>query len=93
MLGTSPGTPKGRATMALMAQARHYREKLHLTLPGAERGVVQDYVQGLQWVLLYYYRGVASWTWFYPHHYAPLASDIVHTQDLQVNRLWICCLM
>ena len=53
--------------------------------PGAERRVVQDYVQGLQWVLQYYYRGVASWSWFYPHHYAPLASDIVQVQDMQVG--------
>lgn len=38
------------------------------------RNLTENYVQGLQWVLFYYYRGVASWSWFYGYHYSPLIS-------------------
>ena len=52
----------------------------------ALRSLTENYVQGLQWVLYYYYRGVVSWPWFYGSHYSPMISgrqdnslDLSHT--------------
>ena len=33
-----------------------------------------EYLEGMQWVLSYYTRGVPNWKWMYKYHYAPPAS-------------------
>ncbi|KAI8835101.1 XRN 5'-3' exonuclease N-terminus-domain-containing protein [Chytridium lagenaria] len=48
-----------------------------VTKPNELSTMVYQYVLGLQWVLFYYYRGVPSWGWFYPYHYAPKITDLV----------------
>ncbi|KAJ2804306.1 exonuclease II Exo2 [Coemansia guatemalensis] len=44
--------------------------------PAAVEPMCASYIGTLQWVLLYYFQGCPSWSWFYPYHYAPCVSDI-----------------
>lgn len=57
---------------------KHYTDKFDWGIENEEelRKLTENYVQGLQWVLFYYYRGIASWPWFYQYHYAPMISDV-----------------
>lgn len=68
-------------------QDRYYREKLEIDPrnPADIRKAVEAYVQGLHWVLEYYYRGVVSWSWYYPYHYAPMASDLKDLGSIHVT--------
>jgi 5'-3' exoribonuclease 2 len=47
--------------------------------------VAKAYVEGLAWVLLYYFQGCPSWTWYYPYHYAPFAADFVDLDQMDVK--------
>jgi len=67
---------------------RYYREKFHV-IGEAEikefcRNIRQAYIEGLEWVLQYYYNGCQSWYWYYPYHYAPFASDLLGCDKLNI---------
>jgi 5'-3' exoribonuclease 2 len=47
-----------------------------------------EYVKGLQFVLLYYLYDIPDWYWFYPYHYSPFFSDIYeYLNSLKLKRL------
>jgi 5'-3' exoribonuclease 1 len=54
----------------------YYKGKLEISYddPKEMGDLAFRYVEGLQWVMHYYYSGVASWGWFYNYHYAPRIS-------------------
>ncbi len=55
---------------------KYYKEKFGWGIENDHemKNLTENYVQGLQWVLFYYYRGIASWPWFYGFHYSPMIS-------------------
>ena len=67
---------------------RYYTSKLGASQGHQElrRYLVRCYVEGLCWVLMYYYQGVPDWGWFYPFHYAPCASDLINLDEFAGGR-------
>ncbi|KAJ5992545.1 hypothetical protein N7451_008269 [Penicillium sp. IBT 35674x] len=65
----------------------YYRSKFGWGLDNEEemKKLAENYVQGLQWVLFYYYRGIASWSWFFRYHYAPMISDVTKGLGVDMN--------
>ncbi|XP_071053139.1 5'-3' exoribonuclease 1 isoform X2 [Onthophagus taurus] len=65
----------------------YYRNKLEYPNVTAEvlQAQAHGYVRAIQWNLNYYYNGCCSWSWYYPHHYAPYISDIKGFSDLKIE--------
>ncbi|XVE59630.1 hypothetical protein DITRI_Ditri05aG0061500 [Diplodiscus trichospermus] len=68
---------------------RYYKQKFSAEtkqeIEIRRKDIVQKYTEGLQWVLLYYFSGVASWSWYYPYHYGPFASDLKGLSQVTVK--------
>ncbi|KAI8227427.1 Neurofibromin [Colletotrichum sp. SAR 10_86] len=65
---------------------RYYEQKFHVDRKDIEfrHQVARAYVEGLSWVLLYYFQGCPSWEWYYPYHYAPFAADFVELDKMEI---------
>ena len=80
----------GGASGVSATKKAYYHEKFGITTgDGASdqdlmfhNRIVKSYLEGLEWVLQYYYNGVCSWSWFYPFHYAPMASDMKNMGEM-----------
>ena len=66
---------------------RYYEQKFGVSASDLafRNKVAVSYVEGLAWVLLYYSQGCASWSWYYPYHYAPFAADFVDLDKLEIK--------
>lgn len=93
VVDTSP--EEAKAAMEVLYQQKfqewkdkYYSEKFEWTAETKEQGLrelAENYVQGLQWVLYYYYRGIRSWPWFYKFHYSPMISDVMKGLNADMN--------
>ncbi|EAS07144.2 XRN 5'-3' exonuclease amine-terminal protein (macronuclear) [Tetrahymena thermophila SB210] len=64
-----------------LGKSYYYQQKLNLDFKNFDDIKTLDllitkYLEGLQFVLLYYYQGCPSWSWYFPFYYAPMTSDI-----------------
>lgn len=57
-------------------KSQYYKDKFHSNDIEEITDVAKNYIEGLQWVLYYYYRGCPAWGWYYQYHYAPRISDL-----------------
>lgn len=45
-----------------------------------------EYIDGINWIINYYKKGIPSWTWYYPNFYGPFISDLSeHIEDYVYN--------
>ncbi|GAW80159.1 exoribonuclease [Plasmodium gonderi] len=60
---------------------KYYKSKFHLDetdyVDDFVKEVVYKYIEGLAWVLSYYFQSCPMWQWYYPYYYAPLSSDLI----------------
>jgi len=68
-------------------KGRFYRAKFGIEENDYEekQKIVKAYCEGLCWVFKYYYQGCVSWSWYYPYHYAPFASDFVDLAEMKIE--------
>ncbi|KAJ1505520.1 5'-3' exoribonuclease 2 [Coelomomyces lativittatus] len=65
--------------------SRYYQQKFKDDSVALRQQVARAYLEGMCWVLHYYYLGCPSWKWFYPYHYAPLAVDFQSVDLIEVS--------
>ncbi|CAN9414925.1 unnamed protein product [Alternaria alternata] len=93
----TPGrnTPMAHKKSTIMLWEDGYEERYYEQKFGVDPNdiafrnkVARQYAEGLCWVLANYMQGCPSWTWYFPHHYAPFAADFVGLEDMDPRKLF-----
>lgn len=61
----------------------YYKIKLNFTKKEEIETLISDYLKGLMWNFLYYFKGCPSLEWYYPYHYSPLLSDLCEIKNFK----------
>ncbi|KAJ3743348.1 exoribonuclease 2 [Lentinula detonsa] len=66
---------------------RYYRQKFGVEPNDKEfkKKITKHYLEGMAWVLCYYYQGTPSWQWYYPYHFAPFAADFEDVDKMDIQ--------
>lgn len=66
---------------------RYYKQKFGVSHSDVvtRKQITEKYIEGMAWVLQYYYQGTPSWQWYYPYHFAPFAADFEDVGNMQLN--------
>lgn len=69
------------------AKGFYYEKKMdiHVGTPQGKKernDMLRLYLEGMQWVLFYYYCGVKHWGFYYPYHFPPMISDLSNIEEL-----------
>ncbi|KAM9440209.1 5'-3' exoribonuclease 1 isoform 2-T2 [Clarias gariepinus] len=90
--GKEGGEEDGEEEDMFETEFRQYKRTYYMTKMDVEvvsdeflAGQARCYVEGIQWILHYYYHGVQSWSWYYPYHYAPFLSDVRDIANLKLT--------
>ncbi|CAK9054743.1 unnamed protein product [Durusdinium trenchii] len=85
----APDLPIEPPPTSEMAREQWYEVKFAMDVNDYEgtqkqRKLFQSYLEGLHWVMRYYFRGPdhASWSWYYPFYHAPMAFDLANYDNL-----------
>ncbi|CAE8603451.1 unnamed protein product [Polarella glacialis] len=85
----SDGMPNDPPPTAELARVQYYEVKFSMDIDTHEgtqqrRHVFQSYLEGLQWVMYYYFQGPdrASWSWYYPYYHSPMLFDVAQYDKL-----------
>jgi len=65
---------------------RYYSIKMDIQDEEEKKQLIRKYCEGLCFVLLYYYVGLPSWSWYYPYHYAPPVSDLAQFSSQELSQ-------
>ncbi|XP_053211883.1 5'-3' exoribonuclease 1-like [Panonychus citri] len=71
----------------IMHKRDYYRTKMNYedVTPDVLKEQAYCYIKAIQWNLHYYYDGCPSWSWYYPHHYAPYISDVKSFEKIDLT--------